>query len=292
MIAMPALPNHLPWHLKAYLVLDAVRLPDLAERLQHWANPKEYLYVTTRWHALVDISPCLISLSGPDDPVLRYFKANAEIEPGYLLFTQTDAATLCTFLRSLIVVQHPSGDEVMMRMADPAVLHQLISASENPLDSRWLGPSEQICLPDGLHVQWLEHKRPASAGATVPSTLRLSDQELTALGEVEFRRFVLRLTRHMTTYFPDVMAQFSETERRIRAYKLAQMAYSQGFYSAREVTLYANVLCLLVNEGVDSYPDIHHLLNQPSTTQTPLERVTLAAELAQAYRLAAQGQPQ
>lgn len=268
MIAMPALPNHLPWHLKAYLVLDGVRLPDVAQRIQQWPNPREYLYATTRWHALVDISPYLISLSGPDDPVLRYFKANAVLEPGYLLFTQTDAATLCTFLRSLIVVQHPSGDEVMMRVADPAVLYQLISASENPLDSRWLGPSEQICLPDGLHVQWLVHKRPASAVATELSTLRLSDQELTALGEVEFRRFVLRLTRHMTTYFPDVMAQFSETEQRSRAYKLAQIAYSQGFYSAREVTMYANVLCLLVPKSVDSYPDIQQLLNQPSISKT------------------------
>ena len=292
MIAMPALPNHLPWHLKAYLVLDGVRLPDLAKQLQQWPNPRDYLFVTTRWHALLDISPCLISLSGPDDPVLRYFKANAVLATGYLLFTQADAATLCTFLRSLIVVQHPSGDEVMMRVADPAVLNQLIIASENPLDSRWLGPSEQICLPDGLHVQWLEHKRPASAVATVPSTLRLSDEELTALGEVEFRRFVLRLTRHMTTYFPDVMAQFSETEQRIRAYKLAQIAYAKGFYSAREVTLYANVLGLLLPESVDSYPDIHQLLNQPSTSKTPFERVKLAAKLAQAYRHAAQGQPQ
>lgn len=292
MIAMPALPSHLPWHLNAYLVVDGVRLPDLAKHLQQWPNARDYLYVTTRWHALLDISPCLISLSGPDEPVLRYFKANAVLETGYLLFTQADAATLCTFLRSLIVVQHPSGDEVMMRVADPAVLNQLITASESPLDSRWLGPSEQICLPDGLHVQWLEHKRPASAVATVPSTLRLSDEELTALGEVELRRFALRLTRHMTTYFPDVMAQFSETEQRIRAYKLAQIAYAKGFYSAREVTLYANVLGLLLPESVDSYPDIQQLLNQPSTSKTPFERVKLAAKLAQAYRLAAQGQPQ
>lgn len=102
MIAMPALPNHLPWHLKAYLVLDGVRLPDVAQRIQQWPNPREYLYATTRWHALVDISPYLIRLSGPYDPVLRYFKANAVLEPGYLLFTQSGIGYQLEAERALI----------------------------------------------------------------------------------------------------------------------------------------------------------------------------------------------
>lgn len=291
MIKMPALPNNLPWNIGAYLLLDGVRLPLLAKQLHLWPNPTECLFVSTRWRELLDISPYLISLSGPNDPVLDYFQQNAWLEPGYLLFSQADSYTLSTWLRSLIVVQHPAGDDVMMRVADPAVLHQLMSASEHTPSARWFGPIEQVCLPDGMQAQWQEHRRPASAVAVEPSTLRLTDQELTALGEVEFRQFVLRLTAHLTTYFPDLMAAPPEIERRRRAQQIAQTAYDKGFYSAQEVMLYANVLGYLAGQSIESHPDIYQLLNQPSALP-PLQRVLRAADLAESRHATLQGNPQ
>lgn len=38
MIDMPALPHNLPWQLNAYVLLDGVRLPDLAKLLDQWPN--------------------------------------------------------------------------------------------------------------------------------------------------------------------------------------------------------------------------------------------------------------
>lgn len=291
MIEMPPLPTNLSWHIGAYLLLDGVRLPHLAKQLHLWPNPAECLFVTTRWRELLDISPYLISLTGPNDPVLAYFQQNAWLEPGYLLFSQAGSDTLSTWLRSLIVVQHPSGDEVMMRVADPAVIHQLMSAPEHTPSARWFGPLEQVCLPDAMQVQWQAHCRPTHAMAVEPSTLRLTDQELTALGEVEFRQFVLRLTAHLTTYFPDMMASLPEIERRRRAQQIAQTAYDKGFHSAQEVMLYANVLGYLAGQSIESHPDIYQLLNQPSAFP-PLQRVLRAADLAESRSAAVQGNPQ
>lgn len=287
MIDMPALPHNLPWELNAYVLLDGVRLPDLAKQLYQWPNRHDGLYVTTRWHELLDISPYLVALTGPNDPVLGFFLRNAGLEPGYLLFTQADSQTLSTYLRSLLTVQYPSGDEVMMRVADPAVMHQLITASADTSSARWFGPIEQVCLPDSTQGLWHEHKRPADTGEAEPSTLRITDQELTALGEVEFQRYVLRLTAHLNTYFPDLMAPLSVREQRGYAQRVAQEAYDKGFYSAQEVTLYANVLAYLGDEPVASHPKIDYLLNHKSAFSA-LVRVQWAAEMAERLSLAAQ----
>ena len=291
MIEMPALPHNLPWNRGAWLLLDGVRLPGLAKQLHLWPNAAECLFVSTRWRELLDLSPYLISLTGPNDPVLAYFQTNAWLEPGYLLFSRADTHTLTTWLRSLIVVQHPSGDEVMMRVAEPAVAHQLMTVSEQASSGRWFGPVEQVCLPDAIQGTWQEHRRPTSALTVEPSTLRLTDQELTALGEVEFRQFVVRLTQHLTTYFPDMMAPFSGTERRRRAQQIAQIAYDKGFHSAQQIMLYANVLGYLAGQSIESHPDIDQLLNQPSALP-PLQRVLRAAELAESRQVTVQGHPQ
>ncbi len=291
MINLPSLPQGLPWHLGAYLLLDGVRLPRLIKQMHLWPNRKECLYAGTRWCEMLDLSPYLVTLTGANDPVLGHFLKDAWLEPGYLLFSKADSQTLSAWLSSQLVVQHPSGDEVMMRVADPAVLHQLLSSSGQSSNARWLGPTQHMCLPDSFVAQWHEHRRPAEAPAVEPSTLRLTDQELTALGEVEFRRFVLGLVEHINTYFPLVMARFSTLEQRQHAQQLAEIAYGKGFYSAQEVTLYANVVCYLAGQKVESHPDIAQLLNQTSS-QTPLERVQRAAALAETRSFTAQGTPQ
>lgn len=291
MIDLPSLPQGLPWQMGAYLLLDGVRLPSLIKQMHLLPNRKECLYAGTRWIEMLNLSPYLVTLTGPYDPVLDLFLKDAWLEPGYLLFGKADSQTLCAWLRSQIVVEHPSGDAVMMRVADPAVLHQLLSVSLPPSDARWFGPIEHMCLPDSFVPQWHEHSRPVDAPAVEISTVRLTDEELTALGEVEFRRFVLGLVEHINTYFPHVMAGFSTLEQRQHAQQLAEIAYGKGFYSAQEVTLYANVVCYLAGQKVESYPDIAQLLSQTSS-QTPLERVQRAAALAETRSFTAQGTPQ
>lgn len=282
------LPENLPWTLPAYLFLDGVSASNLAQRLLRWDNPAYCLYQGSRWQALSDISPYLVSLTGAHDPLLAYYQENAALEWGYLLFSAVDALMLCQHWRRLLAVEHPSGIEVMPRIADPAVIHPLLGLAQQAQTARWLGPIEHVCLPDSLQATWHQHARPAHAPPDTPTPYRLTDQELTVLGDVEFRRAVLGLSDHWHTYFPAFMAAYPAQERLRYAHQVAQQAYEQGFTSELEISLYANVLGYLAGQPLAAHADIVELLTV-STAQSPVRRLQRAAELAQSRAAGAQG---
>ena len=285
MFELPPLPDNLPWAMPAYLLLDGVSASKLAQRLLPWDNPAYCLYRGSRWQELSDISPYLISLKGAHDPLLAYYQKHAALEWGYLLFSAVDALVLCQHWRRLLSVEHPSGIEVMPRIADPAVIHQLLGLAQT---ARWFGPVEHVCLPDSLQATWHLHARPDHAAPDSADTYRLTDQELTALGGVEFRCSVFGLSDHLHTYFPEFMASYPVREHLRYAQQVAQEAYRQGFTSEQEITLYANVLGYLAGQPLADHPDIVELLTV-STAQSPLKRLQRAAELAQSRAADPQG---
>ncbi|PSS53796.1 DUF4123 domain-containing protein [Pseudomonas sp. BBP2017] len=276
---LPPLPDDLPWMTPAYLLLDGVSVPNLVQRLHCWGNPTYCLYLNTRWHELSDISPCLLVLSGRDDPLLAYFQEHAALEWGYLLFSDDDVHALLSHWRHLLSVEQADGVEVMPRIADPAVMHQLFSVAVQDRSARWFGPVTHVCLPDGVEGSWRQHARTLQACAE-PKTYRLSDQELTALGDVEFRNAVSGLCEHLHRYFPDFMATFAPSARRQYVQEMTEQAYQQGFCSDQELALYANVFGYLTRQPLTDHPDIAALLAK-STPDAPLSRVKRAAELAE-----------
>lgn len=288
MFELPPLPENLPWAMPAYLLLDGVSASKLAQRLLRWDNPAYCLYQGSRWQQLSDISPYLISLKGAHDPLLAYYQENAAHEWGYVLFSAVDALKLCQHWRRLLAVEHPSGIEVMPRIADPAVIHQLLGLAQQAQTARWFGPIEHVCLPDSLQATWHQHARPDHAAPDTTDTYRLTDQELTALGDVEFRRSVLDLSDHLHRCFPEFMASFTPPKRLRYAHQVAQAAYQQGFTSEQEITLYANVLGYLAGQPLAGHADIVELLTV-STPQSPLKRLQRAAELAQSRAADLQG---
>ncbi|VEF07614.1 Uncharacterised protein [Pseudomonas fluorescens] len=279
MLELPSLPHDLPWAVPAYLLLDGVSVPNLPQCLRRWDNPAYCLYQGTRWQELADISPYLITLKGEGDPLLAYFHENAALEWGFLLFSDADAPTLCKHWRRFLTVKHPSSVEVMLRIADPAVMHQLLKLAQQSHGSRWFGPVQRLCLPDGLQAVWVQHQRAEHAAQDTADTYQLTEQELSALGEAQFHHSVLSLNDHLQRYFPEFMASCSTRERLGFAEKTAQEAYQHGFTSEQEITLYANVFGYLAGQPVENHPDIVELLTVPSQ-QSPMNRVQRAAELA------------
>ncbi|WP_165957298.1 DUF4123 domain-containing protein [Pseudomonas sp. H9] len=286
---LPPLPEDLPWVTPAYLLLDGVSLPDLLQRIHPWGNPIYSLYLQTRWHELSAISPCLVALNGRDDPLLAYFQEHAAREWGYLLFSNADAYDLCRHWRHVLSVQQADGVEVMPRIADPAVMHPLFNLAVQDCSARWFGPVTHVCLPDSVHACWWQHARADQAGDE-PATYRLTDQELTALGAVEFRNAVSDMTEHLHKHFPRFMASLAPATRRQYVQTLMEQAYQQGFSSAQELTLYANVLGYLDGQPLTEHPDISLLLIKP-TQDAPLNRVKRAAEIAELRATDRQGGP-
>jgi len=290
MTEFAALPADLPWHLPAYLLLDGVAVPHLAQLARRWNHSAHCLYRHTCWHELADISPYLIALRGVDDPLLRCYHDHVQAQWGYLLFSAADSRELLQHYQGLLTVELADGTEVMPRIADPAVARSLLQLAERCRSPRWFGPVQHLCVPDSFQATWTRHQRPSPPGARAGHTtvLRLTDEEMTALGEVEFRRSVQALDVHLRNHFPGYLAASSATERLRHIQRLAEDAYARGFTSAQALTLYLNTLAHLGEDPSQHPQEILELLKL-SPSEPPLTRLQRAAEMAERHAATSQG---
>ncbi|MEK8079367.1 DUF4123 domain-containing protein [Pseudomonas sp. XK-1] len=278
------LPPALPWEAPAYLLLDGISVETLPQRLYQWSESPDFdvLYLDTPWAELSDVSPCLVRLSGQQDPALAAFLENSHDEWGYLLFSRASRAALLGHLRWLVCVRHPLGEEMLLRLADPAVIHALLEPTMRGADTTLFGPIEHIVVADSLHHCWYQHLCPGVAptndhGRAYP----LTDEQVQRLGEVSFRSMLIRLDAHMREYFPAFQQPLDHVQRWQYLKALAERGYAQGFHSEHEITLYANIFGLLGDGALQAHADIAALLTQKSSL-TPSQRIEQAADLAYA----------
>jgi len=138
------------------LVLDGVAIPELGKQISQWAGDRplnaECLYMTTRWEAVSDLSPWLVWLNGPEDPVLQGFlKQRAVEEQGYLLVSATDRATCTRWMRSHLQVGMAPGCDELVRIAHPALARTVIGGSLPRFPTRAV---DQLVVPDRISEQW------------------------------------------------------------------------------------------------------------------------------------------
>ncbi|WP_417517367.1 DUF4123 domain-containing protein [Marinobacter sp.] len=150
--------DHIQWpeHGAVGLILDGVATPEPGKKIYQWAGDQpisaECLYAATRWEAISDLSPWLVWLSGPEDPVLEGFleKGPAQ-EQGYLLISATDRTTFTRWMRShLQIVTAPECEE-LVRIAHPALARSVIG---NNLTRSSSFVVERLIVPDRIHQQW------------------------------------------------------------------------------------------------------------------------------------------
>lgn len=281
------IPSDLPWTTNCYLVLDGVSVQSLPQKLYQWSdNPVfEPLYSGTKWQELLNISPCVISVGSLNDKIMQAFLANAGHEWGYLVFTETGLHEVVRHLRWLLQVETPEHQTVLLRLADPAVAHQLFAVG-NP---NFFGPIEHVCIPDGLEETWHQQQRDGmNPDQDYALPYRLSSCEMAKLGGVSFRQTVLELDEHMRTFFPDYLPTLQGQERYRHLHALAEQAYQRNLYSKRGILLYANIFGFLGAQALERHPVIAERLNATSP-QLPDERVEQAAYLAEQHAIAAQG---
>lgn len=276
------LPAGLPWDGQASLLLDGISVEELPRRLYEWNSEPDFepIYAGTRWSDLSDVSPCLVRLSGPDDPTLAQHLQHADEEWGYLLFSRSSWEDQLIHLRWLSSVKHPLGEEMLLRLADPAVAGALLGHAVQTGDAALFGPFEHIALVDRTQHCWCQYARPGDEIRTSrEKPYQLSDDQLELLGEVSLRSCVIQLDAHMHEFFPDYRPQLRGTDRWQHLHELASNAYARGFNSERAITLYANIFGFLGEQALDRHADIAALLNTPSAA-TPEQRIEQAAEIA------------
>ena len=274
--------HSLPWHMNCFLLLDGISVEALPRKLYEWSDSPEIevLYLQTPWAELSDVSPHLIKLKNASDPVLAEFLAHQAEEWGYLIFSSKQSHEITDHLRKLISVEHPLGKAMLLRLADPAVAHALFGLANENKNAALFGPIEQLHVHDAINQAWHFHQRPGEEAALSKIPYRLSESELEALGEVDFRQTVSWLKSHMHKHFPDFLSAIPDAQQWKSMYDLANRAYQAGFTSERDIALYANVFGFLGQDALDHHPDIAVLMTKPSQ-QSPSQRIEQAANLAE-----------
>lgn len=147
---------HWPDYCAVALVLDGTSIPELGKQIYQWAGDQpisaECLYVGTRWEVVSDLSPWLVWLSGPDDPVLEGFLEQGPMqEHGYLLVSATDRTALSRWMRSHLQIETVLGCEELMRIAHPALARSVIG---NNLTCSSSSVVDRLIVPDRISEQW------------------------------------------------------------------------------------------------------------------------------------------
>lgn len=277
------LPQGLPWNSTVGLLLDGVSVEKLPQHLYQWSDDPvfEPLYLGTQWAALGDVSPCLVQIKAQNNPILAKFLAEPRQEWGYLVFSDQPWEHMIDHFRWLTSVMHPQGEEVLLRVADPAVAHALLDHGESIKDPTLFGPCSQIVSADAALGCWHINQRPGKAAEPNHSKrYRLSNEQLSQLDEVNFRSIVLRLDAHMREYFPSYQSQSTPLQRWEHLHVLASASYDRGFNTELDITLYANIHGFLGERALEEHPDLDAILKTPSE-QTPAQRLERVADIAQ-----------
>jgi len=276
-----SLPEGLPWQHSVGLLLDAVQVENLLQRLFEWADLPmlEVLYLKTRFAEFRDVSPCLVRLKGANDPILAQFLANLDQQWGYLLASDEPWEQMVAHLRWLTLVEHPSEEPLLLRIAYPPVADALFSSET--ASSRLFGPCQCIFTADLAHNRWHQYNRP---GEMPPpqhdKPYRLSEKQWASLDDARFRERVNELHQHMDTYFPDYRSNLTAPERREHLHQLALSAIEQGFDSEKALWLYANILGFMDKHPHTTDPMLLASLNphQPMPNIKRIEMLGCVAE--------------
>ena len=279
------LPDDFPWDQTVGLLLDALQVDNLLQRLYEWSGAPNVhlLYHGTQWDELSRISPCLIRLRDQDDPVLLQFLANTAKLWGYVLVSDGPWEELLAHMRWLTSFQPPQDEEMFLRISDPAVAQALFAAERYPA-SELFGPCQQIIAANAPFEGWTQFRRIGEKTIVkYDKPYMASEAQWTALKVTTFAKSMRALYQHMQRFFPGYRADLTPAQRLDHIHRLAGSAIAAGFESEREIWLYANVFGFLGDEALEQHPDILELLTVRSelTTHQRVHRAaTLAAERA------------
>jgi hypothetical protein len=269
-----------PWQHTIGLLLDALEVKELVRQIHQWSPAPEVdvLYQQTQWAGISHLSPCLVRVRSGDDPVLLQFLANVEKPWGYLWVCEGSWSQLVAHVRWLTSFKLPLGDEMYLRISDPAVAHALFAEEHCP-SADLFGPCREIIVASPVLGDWKRYRR---SGATVlpqyANPFVASGAQWSALKAIAFSKSVASLSQHMLRFFPEYLADLTPDQRLQHVRALAQQAIDKGFSAEREVWLYANIFGFLGDSVLDQHPDIRLLLEESRLTR--FERVNRAATLA------------
>ncbi|SHF37121.1 protein of unknown function [Modicisalibacter ilicicola DSM 19980] len=280
-------PSHWRWPAdqSVLLLLDGVRVSGLARKLYEWSDgamDAELLYAGTPWATVQEVSPWLIALPHLHDPIIAMFlEEGAGDEGGYLIVSDASLVEVADHLRQLIQVRHPMDIPMLLRLADPAVIHALLPEEPSMGLAPW-GPITQIVVPDavvGVWRAWSPDTEVAQVCSPIePPGYRLNEAQLQRLQACDRRADIRQLASFVETHCAGWLSDLTPQARHAHLSALVTQGRSWGFTSLREWSLLCTVLARLDIPSLDDArlsERTRHLLAAVGTG-TGLERLEAA----------------
>ncbi|WP_165856464.1 DUF4123 domain-containing protein [Marinobacter sp. JSM 1782161] len=248
------------WH---YLMVDGSRWQGVERRLYDIEETPVYanLFFGTDFASVADVGPLLIAVDQNSRILGDFVQSKAIEESGYLVSSDTALDTLAEQFRHFILARHPLGYDLMLRFADPAVVHALLGADGAASLSSFWGSIKAVAIPDSLKGQWIHLDAPDHQGAVEKDkvkTVELTDPLIDQMEHVDRRRLVVEQVQHIDAFFPNRSQQTPRLQLVESLEYLCSQALSNGYTSKRALTHWANV---------------YGYIGMPNTTDIPLHSI-------------------
>lgn len=234
----PALESEQPWN---YLLIDGVRLPDAEKRLYQLCDAPECrnLFRGTEWDTIADVGPLLIEAETSQPFVNEFLQDGLPGEWGYLIRSDLSLSDLTRHLQTFLTVQHPVGEPVILRFADPLIARALFGEAVS-LAPMGAGISA-LALPDSVGRRWHYKEPPGSEFSDNGGTATLSETDLVLMARVDHRLTLRTMVSHMDQFFPDWCEENARENRAEVLGELLGRAQEAGYTSERSLTHWTNV---------------------------------------------------
>lgn len=284
---------HWPEGQQVYLLLDGVRVEQLAKQVYEWSAEypldADLLYAGTPLAEVSDISPWLIALPDAQHPVLQPFLAQGlDDEWGYLIESRAPLEEVGNHLRHMLQVRHPSGVARWLRLADPAVIAALLLDQSTPAMVPW-GPIEGLVRPDAVANEWVKSTPQSTVEppVAIPSNgYLLNETQVSRLQACDKRRDLRKLLHFVEKYCPEWRLPLEQRARYDLLAALTQSARGYGFTNPRQwgllCTLFSRERCTSWSALSDKAPELHACLTKRAEA-SPSERLKRAFAITSTY---------
>lgn len=268
--------NNWRWN---YLLIDGVALPEAEKQLYQACETPEHLnlFAGPVYGEIADVGPLLVRV-GYDHPLVqRLIEDGFTDEWGYLLSSDLELPTLAEWFRQFIRVKHPTGVDLFLRFAEPAVASVVFG--EAGLFRRTGSPVGEVLLPDSLDGNWRHIPLTLGQDYSYKEPLTLSEQDVEALSKVDRHSVLKAMVAHLDQFFPGWTADTERTAQIANLSQLLDLARQAEYLSERALTQWTNVFGFLRPSRLPE--------DLPEPVQTLLKAIPQASDAESAAREAA-----
>jgi hypothetical protein len=199
-----------------YLLIDGVLRANALTSLYQLDESVEVepLYLGTRWAALNDLGPILVSIRGSSGFVNETCRSATGQPDASLLYSLAPMSVVAAHLRRFIAPPDVLGGNGLLRFADPLVARHWLGSYQGAQLDTVLGPIDAWHVPEHPHswepvvsLEWRRIFCAAPSPEWVDSCAQLGETQLGALDQAARWRFMEKLHQSLEQSLPQHLAR-------------------------------------------------------------------------------------